>query len=141
MRVKPSQIIKAVKQYQGQITVAAQDLGIHRSTVYRWIRRSRTYRNRLVVSVKRRSTRPHHPHQALLPVDKDRAVSLRRERGFTAEKIVASLGSTVPSRTVHRLLITRSLVRQYGYHRRPRFQNTIHMHAKKHLPSVTYRWM
>lgn len=54
-----------------------------------------------------------------------------------AEKIVAKLGLPVHWRTLHRFLARKGLVREYGYHRRPKFQNTLHMHAKN-TPTVGY---
>jgi len=54
-----------------------------------------------------------------------------------AEKIVAKLGLPVSWRTLHRFLAKKGLVREYRYYRRPRFQNTIHMHAKN-TPTIGY---
>lgn len=47
-----------------------------------------------------------------------------------AEKIVKLLGLSCHPRTIHRFLTKKGFVREYGYHLRPKFQETIHMHAK-----------
>lgn len=47
-----------------------------------------------------------------------------------AEKIVVKLDLPMSWRTVHRFLAQKGLMREYGYHRRPKFQDTVHMHAK-----------
>lgn len=57
-----------------------------------------------------------------------------------AEKIVTKLGLSSNWRTVHRFLKRHGLVRKYDYHRRPRFQNTVHMHLSN-TPTIGYLQM
>ena len=42
--------------------------------------------------------------------------------------------------TLHRLFVKVGLVRKYGYHIRPRFQDTVHMHLKN-TPTIGYLQM
>lgn len=129
MRIKPALIIKTFKERCLIVSDCAQALGIHRSTVYRWIKRARTYRGILVSNIERKSTRPKKlKGNSLKPRQIDQAVSLRKETDWTAERIRRLLNLPVCSLTLHRKFKSLGLVRKYGYHRRPRFQNTIHMH-------------
>lgn len=54
----------------------------------------------------------------------------RKRTGRMAKKITFDLHLPVSYRTVHRWLKQKGFVQEYGYHRRPRFQDTVHMHAK-----------
>lgn len=132
MRVKPSKIIKTFKINGLNAKATSVKLGIHRSTVYRWVKRtkrSRTYGNSPLSSrIYRESTRPKTIHFALNQNQIKEVVRFRKIRNITAVKIVKKLSLSVHPSTIHRLLLKRGLVRKYGYHRRPRFQNTLHMH-------------
>ena len=57
----------------------------------------------------------------------DGAVRLRRIKVATTGKIERKLSLPVHGSTLHRLFVRRRLVRKYGYHRRPKFQDTLHM--------------
>lgn len=129
MRVKPRLIILSLNK-GASVGETANNLGIHRSTVYRWIKRAKGARFKLSGDfLKRKSTRPHKVKgNILLPFDLSRAISLRKNTGWTAEKIKYELKLPVSSLTLHRTFKKYHLVRKYGYHRRPRFQNTLHMH-------------
>lgn len=131
MRVEPGLIIKTLKKSDMDVSCCAGILGIHISTVYRWIRRARTYRGKLVSNIDRKSTKPNRLRgNSLLPNQIDKAIGLRKQTGWTTEKIVSELNLPVCSLTLHRRFTKLGLVRKYGYHRRPRFQNTLHMHLK-----------
>lgn len=126
---KPSLIIKTYLKL-GCPLQTAHELGISRSTVYRWLQRSRTWRGQHRIHVKRLSRRPHKTKRILQGYDISRIISLRKERGYTAEKIVHVLQLSCSSRTVHRCLKRHHLIRKTGKHRRPYQQPTVHMHAK-----------
>lgn len=129
MRVEPKLIIIGFKKNGDNAFETSKALGIHRSTVYRWVRKARTYRGRLTSrGLARKSTKPKVIHFALSPGQKEEIIKARRERNATAEKIVKKLSLSVHPSTLHRLFIKSGLVREYGCHRRPRFQNTLHMH-------------
>lgn len=131
MRVKPALIIKTLKECNFVASDCASALGIHRSTVYRWIKRARTYRGKLVSNIERKSTRPKKLKGNCLDTTQvDRAVGLRKETDWTAERIKALLNLPVCSLTLHRKFKSLGLVRKYGYHRRPLFQDTGHMNIK-----------
>lgn len=128
MRIKPGIIIQTFKKNGFDVRRTSLDLGIHRSTIYRWVKRARIYRGLLNSRVFRKSTKPKSIRFALTAKEIDEAIRLRKIKGATAEKIVRKLSLPVHSSTLHRLFVRHGLVRKYGYHRRPRFQNTLHMH-------------
>lgn len=130
MRIKPKIIIQTFKKSDLDAGRTSLALGIHRSTIYRWVKRARTCRGLLNSKVFRKSTKPKTIHFALAPEQISEAVKLREIKGATAEKIVRRLFLPVHPSTLHRLFVRRGLVRKYGYHRRPRFQNTLHMRAE-----------
>jgi transposase InsO family protein len=133
VRVKPYLIIRTFKKEKSVLNTAGA-LGIHPATVYRWIKRARSNRSQSFGlserNLLRRSTRPHAIHKALSPQDEANIVSVRIKKRYTAEKIKKKLGLSVSILTVHRTLKRYNLIDPNGYHRRPRFQDTIHMHAK-----------
>lgn len=130
MRIKLGIIIQTFKKNRHDAGKTALELGIHRSTVYRWIKRARTYRGLLVSRAERKSTKPKTIHFALSAKQQDDAIRARKVKGATAEKIVKKLSLPAHPSTVHRLFAKHSLVRKYGHHRRPLFQDTGHMNAK-----------
>jgi transposase InsO family protein len=133
MVIKPRTIILTLKQNNRDIRLTASLLGIHRSTVYRWKKKAtRNSRGDLSSNLLfRKSTKPHHiKGHSISPPQLARIITLRKQTGWTAEKITSELKLPVCSLTVHRYLTKHHLVRKYGYHRRPRFQNTLHMHLK-----------
>lgn len=132
MRVKPKDIILTYKREGFRVYQAAFRLGIHPTTIYRWIKKARTTRNNLTSrGLTRKSTRPSSIKRfELTPNQKIEIENLRREKGWMVEKIAKHLGLGCHPRTLHRYLKRRRLVRKYGYHIRPRFQDTTHMHAK-----------
>lgn len=129
MRINPKIIILNINQGNSPVSVAKK-FDIHVSTVYRWIRRSRTTRGRLTsLGLTRKSTKPHTIHRYEFSGNERIDIKrYRQETGRMAEKIVTKLNLPVCGRTVHRFLKNQNLVRKYGYRRRPRFQNTLHMH-------------
>lgn len=131
MKVNPRQVIRLINKGNKPSEVAF-GLGIHRSTVYRWMIRSRNaLGNFSSFHLTRKSTRPHTIYRYQF-TDKQRVdiETYRKRTGRMARKIAFDLNLPVSYRTVHKLLLARGLVRKYGYHRRPKFQNTLHMHAK-----------
>lgn len=137
MRKKPKEIIRSFKNH-GSVDMAAKETGVHRTTVYRWLKRARSgWSKHLREGVRRKSTRPKHIHYILSPDDRIHIESLRIQRGFNALKIVKTLKLLVSHMTVHRYLKRRNLVRKSNHRRRPKFQNTIHMHVKN-TPTVGY---
>lgn len=142
MRIHPKELIRTVNKEGLSASQAAGRFGIHRTTVYRWLKKARTpYGGYSSHHLERTSTRPHHIQKpVLLGTPLHRVYVLRKETGWTAEKLVHELDLAVSPRTVHRALVARRLVRQYGYHRRPRFQDTAHMHAKN-TPTIGYLQM
>lgn len=110
----------------------AEALGIHRSTVYRWIRRAHTVLGRKLrhTGLIRQSTKPHMITYALSPQAESAIILLRETKGWAAEKIKHKLKVLAGINTIHRLIVKRGLVNAYGNHRRPHYQETTHMHAK-----------
>lgn len=141
MRVKPSKIIITLKNNNLVVGKTATELDIHRTTVYRW--KKKAYVRPGVLSsrgLKRKSTRPIRLRRILTSKEKVDIEKLRIKKGWTAERITKKLNLTAASRTVHRFLKIKDLVREYGYYRRPKFQDTYHMHAKN-TKSIGYLQM
>jgi len=137
MRKKPKEIIRSFKQ-TGSVKQTSALLGIHAATVYRWLKRARSgYRRCLKENVRRRSTRPKHLRYILSSDDRIRIEALRLKRGFDSKKLAKTLKIDVCHMTVYRYLKRRNLVRKSNRRRRPKFQNTIHMHVKN-TPCVGY---
>lgn len=135
MRIKPSIIIATVKQFDGDIPRAAANLGIHRTTVWRWVQRAKTLSQGRIGeltsrNLRRKSTRPHHIRYALSQEEKSAIISLRKKKRYTAEKLRKKLALSVHSLTIHRVIKARGLTNRYGNHRRPRYQQTTHMHLR-----------
>lgn len=136
MRVNPKLIIKCLRASDHDFVWTAEFLGVHRSTAYRWWEKFAGLTDKR--KLKRKSTRPQTIYRHEFS-SKDRLdiETYRHKRHPTAERIVAKLNLTVSSRTVHRFLKRKGLVRKYRYYRRPKWQNTVHMHAKN-TPTVGY---
>ena len=130
MRHSTKEIARVLKANNGNCLKTSEELGIHISTIYRWKKRSFKYGRYYINGVKRKSTRPHTVKYILTREEKRLIIKVRKKRGCTAEKIKYILKLNVSSRTIHRFLKRAGYVREYGYHRRPRFQDTFHMHVK-----------
>ncbi len=135
MRVDPKKIVITYKKYEN-VTRTAKELGIHKSTVSRWLKRANTgypYGKRRYSSrgLQRRSTAPKtRPREALSPADRVAIENVRKEYGFDARKIVAFCGLDASHMTVYRFLKRKGLTNAEADHRRPAYQNTVHMHAR-----------
>lgn len=132
MRVELEDIIKMYYCCRESADKTAEALGIDRSTVYRWIRRANTftYGRLQYTRLKRKSTRKHTIQYALTKEEERAILQLHRSTRFTAVKLIKELGLSVSVSTVNRFLKRAGCVREYGYHIRPYFQHTIHMHAR-----------
>lgn len=129
MRVKPYLIIRVLKKYAGLVALATKELGIHRTTVWRWKKRSLLLHGRLNErKMFRLSTRPRKLNNKLTFEQKDKIVILRKTHRYESSKIKHLLKLSVSWITIHRVLKNKGLVRKYGYHIRPYYQQTTHMH-------------
>lgn len=131
MRIKPSKIIQTLKANDYDAKKTASQLGIHKATVYRWIIKARSIHSKNLLSshnLKRKSTKPKSVHYALNAQQRLDIVNLRKKEGYNAHKLKKILNLDASVATINRFLKKRSLLRDYGYHRRPRFQDTKHMH-------------
>ena len=141
VRISPREIILTLKRNGLSVVKTASDLGINRTTVWRWGRRAAARPGVLSSrGLNRKSTRPKRVSFKLTSTEKVEIENLRKKKGYGAAKIRAKLNLEVSVSTVHRFLTRKSLVREYGYHTRPRFQDTTHMHAKN-TKSVGYLQM
>lgn len=140
MRHSIRNILIELRKQNGNCAKTARKLGIHKSTVSRWKKRSSKGGRFFINQIKRESTRPTKIRYALTEKEESDIITLRIKRKCTAEKIKYILKLKVPSRTIHRFLKRVGLINEDGYHRRPRFQNTIHMHAKN-VTTVGYLQM
>lgn len=132
MKQKPIHLIlKTLKDNKGKCTKAARILGIHRSTVFRW--KKRAFKERkypAIFRVKRRSTRPLNIPYKLTKKEEAEIIRVRKKYGCTSEKIKYILKLKVSVSTIQRFLKRCDIIEPRGKHRRPRFQDTFHMHAK-----------
>jgi len=138
VRINPKQIV-ILKNKGASLTSIANSLKVSRFTVWRWLKRARTTVGSLSSrGLVRKSTRPKTSHRYSFS-GQERALietyRLKTRRG--AVKIKHRLKLSASVRTIHRFLAKHQFVREYNYHRRPRFQNTVHMHAKN-TPTVGY---
>lgn len=139
MRTNPKEIIRKYK-FCGSTLQTAKESGVHKTTVYRWIKRARTWHGRLAVNVKRKSTRPHKVHYKLSSEDKIAIEKAREDYGFAAVKIRGMLKLDCSHMTIQRFLRRKGLVIEGVSYRRPKFQNTTHMHVKN-VSTVGYLQM
>lgn len=131
MRVNPNEIIKRLKVNNFGVVVTAKELGIHRSTVYRWIKRARSsYGHIRHTGLRRGKPGTRYPKKKLTVEEQSDIISLREETGFAAIKIKGELNLSASINTIHRFLKKKRLLNEYGNHRRPYYQKTTHMHLK-----------
>lgn len=132
MRIKPYLIIRTFKKTLN-VRDTASLLGIHGSTVYRWIERARSIHSRLELSEKglvRKSTKPHTIRKAINREEESDIIQVREETGYAAIKIKGELKLVAGVNTIHRFLGVKGLLNRYGNHIRPKYQETTHMHLK-----------
>lgn len=134
MRREPKEIIKTYKETQS-VVHTARILGIHRSTVYRWLTRARSpypygAPRYVTQGLARKSTRPKRVRSALTADDRCTIEQLRVAHGFTAEKIKHVGGIRASVSTIQRYLKRSGHIAPRTRHRRPTCQDTVHMHAK-----------
>ena len=123
MRVAIKDIISTYKE-TGKASETATLLGIHRSTVYRWILRGKTFSGAITWrKVHRKSTRPHQIHYKLSIPMREMILLLKEKKHVGARKIGYRLGLPISSRTIHRLLRAKGLTVKQPRFRRPKFQN------------------
>ena len=138
MRINPRQIV-ILKKKGVPLFEITKNLKISRFTVWRWLKRARTIAGNLSSrNLDRKSTRPKISHRySFSSQERVLMEAYRRKTRRGAIKIKHRLQLKASVRTIHRFLSKHQLVREYNYYRRPRFQNTIHMHAKN-TPTVGY---
>lgn len=134
MRVKVREIIKQFRAL-GSVSLVAKELGIHRVTVWRWVKRAKTKAHDRIgslstIGLERLKPGVKHPQRKLTIQQESAIISLREETGFAAVKIKGELQLGVGINTIHRLLQRKGLLNTYGNHRRPHYQKTTHMHLK-----------
>ncbi len=132
MRHDPKVIIQKLKKNGGTVRKTARELGVSPATVIFWRTRSRSlYGNLSTDNLKRKSTTPKKKRFSTLTHDERLAIEQVREtQGHCALKIKAFLNIPHHHNTVHRYLKKKGFVKERGYYRRPRYQETTHMHLK-----------
>lgn len=123
MRVIIKEIISAYKR-TGNASATASLLGIHRTTVYRWLIRGKSVTGYFKWrGVKRKSTKPHTIHYKLSIPMREEILSLKNKKHIGAKKLQYRLHLPISSQTVHRFLKVKGLTVKQPRWRRPRFQN------------------
>lgn len=132
MWIKPKLIIENLRKNNGAVGISALELGIHRTTVYRWKKRAKSIMRKgyFLSTVKRKKPGPHNIKRKLASKDESAIISLRKKKGYTAEKIKYKLNLSASRATIHRFLKQQGLINTYGNHIRPRYQQTVHMHLR-----------
>lgn len=135
----PNELIRFYKQSQS-VPKTVRQFAVHRSTVYRWIRRARGgyVRGYLRHTGLRRRYKPSFKARpSILTTEERLAIGLTREKyGWCAERITLYLKKQQKLRkhvgfaTVYRFLRAKGMIKMAGCHRRPKFQDTLHMHLK-----------
>lgn len=124
MRIKPSLIIKTLKENNLKVADTAKSLSIHRTTVYRWKIKANSGRGYLVhQGLKRTSTTPKTIHYKLTSLERLNSINLRNKEHLGAKKIKYLLKSEASVMTFHRLLKDKNLIEKQVQYRRPHFQN------------------
>lgn len=133
MRHDPRKIIRTLKKNSGAVRKTGRELGVSPGTVIFWRRRAKSGVRGYLSTDKlvRRATAPKKPRKGILTSDeKIRIEEYRLTQGQCAIKIKHALGIPHHHITVHRFLKKKGLIEEVGNHRRPRYQETIHMHVK-----------
>jgi hypothetical protein len=132
MRHDPKEIIRILKKNGGAVRATARVLGISPGTVIFWRTRARSlYGNLSTEKLFRRSTASKKPRKGVLTSDeKERIESFRINTGQCAVKIRSALNIPHHHTTIHRFLDKKGFIEKDGNHRRPLYQETIHMHVK-----------
>lgn len=134
MPVSPSDIIKSLIANNLNIEITANILGIHRSTVYRWVKKARSPSGYKVVlrykHLKKASTRPKTGYTALSTTQKADILALRSRKQYSSEKIKRILKLSASVSTIKRYLRSKNLLRKQLKYRRPKYQSTKHMNLK-----------
>lgn len=134
MRLDPKKIIEALKRNSGKVRKTSRELGVSPSTVMFWRTRARSIHSLKYLrttGLMRKSTAPKKPRNGVLShEEKVRIEAHRLLRGQCAIKIKCDLAIPHSVDTIHRFLEKKGLVEKGGYHRRPRYQPTTHMHSK-----------
>lgn len=108
----------------GSVSQTAKKLGIGRMTVYRWLRRGKTFSGGYTYRlVHRKSTRPNTLHYKLTNTDRIQITALYQKKHVGARKIKQLLHLSVGSMTIHRFLKKKDLIPKQTNYRRPLFQN------------------
>src|SRR3989338_2901678 len=134
MRLDPKKIIEALKKNGGRVRKTARELRVSPSTVIFWRTRARSIHSWKYLRTKgleRKSTARKNPRKSVLsPDERIRIDAHRRTHGQCALKIRHVFGIPHGTNTIHRFLATKGLIETGRTHRRPRYQETTHMHSK-----------
>lgn len=132
MRRDPKEIIRTLKKNGGAVRETARALGVSPGTVIFWRTRARSlYGNLSTEKLSRKSTAAKRPRKGVLDSDeKIRIEQFRLDTGQCAVKIKNALHIPHHHATIHRFLEKKGLVEKTGNHRRPIYQETIHMHTR-----------
>lgn len=132
MRHTPAEIIRRLKESGGKVRKTARALGISPGTVIFWRTRARSlYGNLSTRKLFRKSTAPRKKRESVLTHAEKVAIELEREtKGRCARKIKAILKIPHHHNTIHLYLKKKGYVKESSYCRRPRYQETTHMHRK-----------
>jgi len=107
-----------VRQGRWSIRKVARYIGVHASTVSRWVKKTGSEERREIPTI---SSRPHHSPNAIDPKIVDRIVAIRKEHGRCAQVVHAQLereGIHVHLNTVKRTLDRKGLLKKRSPYKR-----------------------
>ncbi len=133
MRLKPKEIIKRLKLNGGRVRKTARELGISPGTVINWRIKATSTLSRLILrtnNLERKSTAPKTRRTNFSAQQQDAIMSMRKQTGHCAEKIVTDLKLDCSHWAVHNFLKGKGLINEWGSRRRPFYQETTHMNVK-----------
>lgn len=104
-RMSPTIILQTLKDNGGSVSKTASILGIHRSTIHRWIQREQQLHISGIGTLKRKSTRPIRMRTTTVPPSQIRHIlMLHTKKHMTAKQIKVSMNITVSDRTILRII-------------------------------------
>jgi transposase InsO family protein len=133
MRLDPNYVVKKLKDNGMDAVRTAKQLGIHKSTVYRWKKRARTLnsgaRTFRHTGLARKRTGPKKLRCVISLADQAGIVMLRKSRNACAERMRRNFPQYSTS-TIYRFLKRKGLVVGRRKYWRPKLQGTNHMHVR-----------
>lgn len=104
-RIDPTVIIQTLQKQEGSVSKTARVLGIHRSTIHRWVQKAQAMPIHGASVLKRKSTRPIHTRTSTVPKSRiNQILVLHTKKHMTARQIKEFLQLPISERTILRVI-------------------------------------